>query len=105
MMSAPSLSSLAQALGGEVAGRTILAPGPGHSSQDRSLSIEIREDAPDGFLVHSFAGDDPIACKDYVRDKAGLPAWRPGESAPKAINGAAAPRSRIVAEYFYRQAD
>src|SRR4051794_2186185 len=100
MMSAPSLASLAQALRGEVAGGKILAPGPGHSAQDRSLSIELREDAPGGFLVHSFAGDDPIACKDYVRGKAGLPSWRPGgESGRKALNGATAPRPRIVAEY------
>jgi hypothetical protein len=25
-----------------------------------------------GLVVHSFAGDDPIACKDYIREKAGL---------------------------------
>jgi len=33
--------------------------------------------APDGFLVHSFADDDPITCKDYVREKAGLPVFKP----------------------------
>jgi hypothetical protein len=33
------LRSLARALGGEVVGRQVLAPGPGHSRRDRSLSI------------------------------------------------------------------
>jgi hypothetical protein len=33
-----------------------------------ATSIKIDPAAPAGFLVHSFAGDDPIECKDYVRD-------------------------------------
>jgi hypothetical protein len=33
--------------------------------------------APDGFTVHSFADDDPIKCRDYVRQKAGLPGFEP----------------------------
>lgn len=45
----------------------ILVPGPGHSSTDRSLSVTFKADAPDGFLVHSFAGDNPIECRNYVR--------------------------------------
>src|SRR5262249_4585962 len=35
--------------------------------------------APDGFLVHSFAGDDWQLCRDYVRQRIGLPAWEPGD--------------------------
>src|SRR5262249_27206144 len=66
------LKILAKALGGQVSGQQVLAPGPGHSPTDRSLSVKLDPRAPDGFLVHSFAGDDPIACKDYVREKAGL---------------------------------
>ena len=50
-------------------------PGPGHSPKDRSLSITLVTSAPDGFLVHSFAADDPIRCKDYVRDKLDLAPW------------------------------
>jgi putative DNA primase/helicase len=70
--------ALARALSGEVSGRNhILAPGPGHSRQDRSLSVKLDQEAPDGFLVKSFAGDDPIACRDHVRAAAGLPAWAP----------------------------
>jgi putative DNA primase/helicase len=73
------LRSIAHALGGEVSGRQVLAPGPGHSRNDRSLSIKIDPNAPGGLLVHSFAGDDPIVCKDHVRQRLGWPAWQPGE--------------------------
>ena len=59
-------------LGGEISGGQLLCPGPGHSASDRSLSVKVDANAPDGFLVHSFADDDPIRCKDYVREKCGL---------------------------------
>jgi hypothetical protein len=39
------------------------------------LSIKIDPAAPDGFIVHSFAGDDAITCRDYVRAALGLGAW------------------------------
>jgi len=68
---------IARTLGGEVTVNGIAAPGPGHSVRDRSLSIKLDADAPDGFVVHSFAGDDPIACKEYVRQKLGLDGFRP----------------------------
>jgi putative DNA primase/helicase len=76
---------VARALGGEVVGRNILAPGLGHSCSDRSLSILVDPDARDGFVVHSFAGDDPIASRDYVKAALGLEAqsrrlWRPNPS-------------------------
>lgn len=66
-----SPQQLASALGGDISGGEVLAPGPGHSPKDRSLSIKPDAGAPDGFLVHSFAGDDPLSCKDYVRSKLG----------------------------------
>src|SRR5215472_9058555 len=69
------LKQIAAALGGEVHNGSVLAPGPGHSREDRSLSVKLDPNAPDGFLVHSFAGDDPIACKDYVRERCGLPTF------------------------------
>jgi hypothetical protein len=74
------LHSLARALGGKVSNGQVLAPGPGHSADDQSLSVKIDPAAPDGFVVHSFAGEDAIALKDYVRSKAGLPAFKPNGS-------------------------
>src|SRR5215467_13753316 len=71
------LRHIANALGGEVSSGHVLAPGPGHSPGDRSLSVKIDPNAPDGFVVHSFADDDPIACKDYVRGKLGLEGFKP----------------------------
>jgi putative DNA primase/helicase len=82
----PSLTQLAQALGGEVTGRQVLCPGPGHSPRDRSLCIRFTAGAPDGFIVHSFSGDDPLACKDYVRNKLGLPPWQPGDEQDRRIH-------------------
>jgi putative DNA primase/helicase len=65
--------AVASTLGGEAIGCSVLAPGPGHSPADRSLSVKIDSAARDGFLVHSFAGDDAMACRDHVRDAIGLP--------------------------------
>jgi hypothetical protein len=91
--------STAIALGGDIVGRTkILAPGPGHSPADRSMSVLISPGAPDGFVVSSFAGDDWRLCRDHVRHVLGLArefehrdkshSWRPehvpGHDAPPA---------------------
>lgn len=62
------LASLARAMGGEVVARdSILVPGPGHSDDDRSLSVRLDPNAPDGFIVKSFADDDWRACRDHVK--------------------------------------
>src|SRR3954470_1760683 len=59
--------TISRALGGEVIGSDqVLAPGPGHSPKDRSLAVRLSRHAPDGFIVHSHAGDDWQACRDYV---------------------------------------
>lgn len=68
---------IARALGGEVQGAHVLCPGPGHSKHDRSLSILIDPNAPDGFLIHSFAGDDWKLCRVYVLAGLGLKHARP----------------------------
>src|SRR5690242_7970440 len=81
------LQAIARALGGEVSGRQVRAPGPGHSPQDRSLSIWPDPCAPDGFRVHSFAADDWRACRDYVRDCFGL-----GRSSRPRLHGPPHPR-------------
>jgi hypothetical protein len=114
-------ASLARALGGDAHGDKISAPGPGHSAVDRSLTVWLKSDAPDGFTVHSFT-DDPIACRDYVREKAGLPAFEPKRKVPRTSfdiqanlmaalatqrQDAGEPRknARITATYDYRDAD
>jgi RecA-family ATPase len=71
------LQKVASALNGEVSNGQVLALGPGHSVKDRSLSVRLDSNAPDGFIVNSFASDDPIACKDYVRKRLGFPEWKP----------------------------
>jgi hypothetical protein len=67
-----NLQNIAAALGGEVSGDQVVAPGPGHSRKDRSLSVKLVSSAPDGLLVHSFAGDDWQACKDHVKKCLGI---------------------------------
>ncbi|MFK4823771.1 toprim domain-containing protein [Paenochrobactrum sp. BZR 588] len=60
----------AQALRGDVHSRNrILCPGPGHSRHDRSLLVTFTND---GFVVHSFAGDDFRECRDHVKAVLGL---------------------------------
>lgn len=73
----------AQLLGGVVSAGRILCPGPGHSRHDRSLSVRVSPDAPDGFMVTSFANDDWQDCKDFVRSRLGLEQFRPGERRPE----------------------
>jgi Toprim domain len=68
--------AVARALGGVAYGKRVSAPGPAHSHGDRSLSLLIAPAAPEGFVVNSFAGDDVMACRDYVRKCLGLPPWR-----------------------------
>src|ERR1700754_1111827 len=75
-----TLAQIAQLLGGEVAAGQVRAPSPGHSPADRGMSIKLSDDAPDGFLVHLFNEGDPIAAKDYVRDRLGMPPRHPNGS-------------------------
>jgi len=67
------IRAIAHALGGEVVGRdSVIAPGPGHSSKDRSLSVKLSPRGPEGFVVYSHAGDDFAACREHVRGRLGL---------------------------------
>ena len=77
-MSGFDLRTIARALGGEVSGRQVLAPGPNHSRLDRSLSIKLSREAAGGFIVKSFADDDFTLCRDYVALRLNLPSdfWR-----------------------------
>ena len=78
-----SLDQIARALGGKVTRNSngqpcVLAPGPGHSAKDKSLSIMLASSAEGGFVVHPFSPkDDPIACKDWVRQQLGSPPFKP----------------------------
>jgi hypothetical protein len=98
-----SLPNIAKALGGIVTGGQVLAPGPGHSAKDRSMSVKIGESGK--LIVHSHAGDDAMACKTYVERKLGI-VWQPEhqqhatgafermQSRAIKLNGHAEPESR-----------
>lgn len=88
---------MAAVLGGEVRGNQVSAPAPNHSPKDRSLSILVDPDAPDGFVVHGFAGEDGVALKDYVRSKLGLPGWEPTKNEPRLMK-----KPTIVCHYEYQ---
>ena len=79
------LRSLQRALGGEISGGQLLCPGPGHSPRDRSLAVRPSPDG-DGFVVHSHCGDDWTLCKDYVRERLGLPQWQPGDGHDRRVD-------------------
>src|SRR5262249_30707495 len=102
MPALPSIDKIAEALGGDVTNGEALVPGPGHSAEDRSLSIKLDGAAPDGFLVCMLAGDDALVCLDHVRQKLGLPKFEPKR---KKANGGAKPFSPTVAKYVYRLKD
>lgn len=71
-MIALDLRAIASALGGDVSGSQVLAPGPGHGKRDRSLSIRLSATAPEGFLAFSHAGDDFAVCRDHVKRALGV---------------------------------
>lgn len=76
MSAAFDLHSAARALGGDLVGAQILFAPPGHSRQDRSASLHFNPKAPGGFVIHSFAGDDPLPIRDYVKERLGLVSGR-----------------------------
>ena len=108
-----NLKSIAHILGGEIKGNQALVPGPNHSRKDRSLSITI-SDSGDDIVVHSFAGDDPIECKKYVREKCGIQfkpnGRRTSDDIAKFLREAVQsqrqekPKGKIVATYPYTDA-
>jgi RecA-family ATPase/5S rRNA maturation endonuclease (ribonuclease M5) len=107
---AQDLVSLARKLGGEVSGGQVKAPGPGHSPDDRSMSVMLAPDAEGGFIVNSFSPkDDFITCRDHIRSRLGLPPWKPngrgtsGEAKPKPKPKAKL--GEIVATYDYTDID
>jgi AAA domain/Toprim-like len=92
----PDLQTIARALGGEMSGNCVRAPGPGHSRKDRSLAIEIKDHT---LLVNTFSPrDDQRACFDYVVKQLGLDMRTNGNGAPAAEQFS---KKKIVAEYTY----
>jgi putative DNA primase/helicase len=109
------LQTLRAVLGGDISGGQLLCPGPGHSPRDRSLAVKP---ATRGFLIHSFAGDDWRQCRDYVRERLGLPPrqrWRDvtptkavhkngvdrnGEHARSIWSGGQTPRGTVAEDYL-----
>ena len=80
------IRAVAHALGGDVIGRDrVAAPGPGHTDRDRSLTVTLDANAPDGFICFSHAGDPWDVCKDYVRERLGLPQWQPGDGRDRRV--------------------
>jgi RecA-family ATPase len=102
-MSVIDPQSLARALGGEARGNEISAPGPGHTAEDRSLSVKVDPGAPDGLLVHSHSPrNDWQECRDYVREKAGLGPFTPNGQGHKHHSAARRPQGSVEATYDYR---
>ena len=62
------LNELAKLLHGDWNGDWLNISGPGHKKKDRSLGILFNPKAPDGFRVHSLAGDDPVECRQHVKE-------------------------------------
>jgi hypothetical protein len=93
-MSVIDPQNLARALGGEASGNKVLAPSPGHSAKDRSLSLTVGLELPGGFVINSFSGHDWQDCKDYVRGKVGLEPFKPNGHGRK--QSPASSRPRIV---------
>lgn len=93
-------ATLARALGGDLSGNNITAPGPNNIDRrnDRSMSITVDPNAPDGFVVHSHsAKNTDIECKDYVRRLAGLPDYAPPAREPEKPK----PKATVVCHYVY----
>jgi hypothetical protein len=103
----PNSQELAEILGGEVDrnGR-ILCPGPDHSGADRSLTVTIDPMAPDGFVVHSYAGDDWQRCKAYVLQSIASPSprLRVAPHGGGSGNGSRLPLGPEIARYTYADA-
>lgn len=61
--------------GGRVISGGVSFQGLGHRPGDTSARILPDRDARNGYIVVSFAGDDPLMLRDYVDERCGLPRW------------------------------
>ena len=69
MGGADILQDIATAMGGKVCGDRAVFPTPGHGQRDRGSWASVVPGAPDGVLIHSENGGDPLAIKDELRAK------------------------------------
>jgi len=77
------IRTIVSILGGDLTGPdSANVPGPGHSPNDRSLSIKVNSHTGQ-IIVCSHAGDDWRACKDYVRERLGLAKWSDDSNQPR----------------------
>lgn len=84
----------------------MLAPGPNHDPENRSLLVKLVPEHPHGFIDLSPAGDDWRNFRDYVRQKLGEPAWVPKrEGKHKPARPRPTPLNSLVASYVDRDAD
>ncbi|MDH2400788.1 toprim domain-containing protein [Bradyrhizobium sp. SSUT18] len=95
---------MAAALGGDVVGRSILCPGPGHSPRDRSLSVSLAPTDPDGFIVHSHAGDDWRPCREHVLQRLGRAARSEPVKRQRAVTVTAPRNEGGMAQALWREA-
>jgi RecA-family ATPase len=56
-------------------------PTPGHSAADRGMTVKDVPGAPDGVLINTMNGGDPLAVKDECRRVGLLPEFEPSASA------------------------
>lgn len=96
---------LAKILHGDHSGNNVTAPGPNNIDRrnDRSMSITVDPNAPDGFVVHSHsAKNSDLECKDYVRRQLGLGDWKP---TPRDADTKPKPKPTVVCHYDYEDRD
>jgi hypothetical protein len=74
-----------------------------HATSEKSQKLTKGDRAPDGFIVHSHAGDDWQECRDYVREKAGLGAFKPNGQGRKRPSSTASQGPRVVDETYASQ--
>lgn len=72
------IHAMARTLGGRVVrGNVIECPGPSRKKNSTSLTIWVDDKHPEGFSVYSHTGRTFQEARDYVRETAGLPTWKP----------------------------
>src|SRR4051794_27048322 len=69
----PTIAEMARILEGDPVSRGVNFRAPGHGPGDRSARLLLGPQYPDGFWVKSWAGDDEMSLRDYVRDRLGWP--------------------------------